>query len=98
MGAAICFAYDSQQHGIVSCRDIDGNYKYYGGPYEIGPTVYTKTYIFRFFHSQYLVLFTIAPRNSMYDGVTIYMGIKLAVGLVFCIGISVVPLFIQELE
>ena len=36
---------------------------YYGGPHEIGPTVDTKTYIFRFFCQHYLVLFTIVPRN-----------------------------------
>ena len=38
---------------------------YYGGPCERGPTVHTKPYIFRYFYSQYLVLFTtVVPRNS----------------------------------
>ena len=37
---------------------------YYGGPCLIGPTVQTKTYIFRYFYQQYLVLFTMVPRNS----------------------------------
>ena len=31
-----------------------------------GPTVYTKTYIFTYFYLQYLVLFTMVPRNSYY--------------------------------
>ena len=37
---------------------------YYGGPQLIGPMVYIKTYIFNHFHYQYLVLLTMAPRNS----------------------------------
>ena len=32
--------------------------------YQVGPTVHTKTYIFRYFHERYLVLFTMVPRNS----------------------------------
>ena len=38
---------------------------YYGGPELIGPMVYTKTYIFTCFYSQYFVLFTMVPRNSL---------------------------------
>ena len=37
---------------------------YCGGPYYIGPTVHTKTYITCYFYSRYLVLFTITPRNG----------------------------------
>ena len=38
--------------------------KYYGGLFYIEPTVHTKICIFRYFYSQYLVLFTMAHRNS----------------------------------
>ena len=37
---------------------------HHGGPYKIGPAVHTKTYIFRYFYQQYLVLFTVVPRNN----------------------------------
>ena len=36
----------------------------YGGPYQIGPTLHSKTYMFRYFCSQYLVLLTMVPRNN----------------------------------
>ena len=37
---------------------------FYGGAYKVGPTVHTKTNIFRyFFNWQTLILFTMAPRN-----------------------------------
>ena len=31
----------------------------------IGPMVYTNTYIFTYFYAQYFVLFTMVPRNSI---------------------------------
>ena len=31
----------------------------------MGPAVHTKTYIFRFFYQQYLVLATMVPRNRL---------------------------------
>ena len=37
-----------------------------GDHVKIGPTVQTKTYIFRCFYQQYLVLFTMVPRNSTF--------------------------------
>ena len=43
---------------------LKANYHYYGGPYLIGPTVHTKTHIFRYLYKQYLVLLTMVPRNS----------------------------------
>ena len=30
----------------------------------MGPMVHTKTYVFACFYQQYLVLFTMAPRNT----------------------------------
>ena len=32
--------------------------------YQVGPTVHTKAYIFRYFYQQFLVLLTMAPRDS----------------------------------
>ena len=37
----------------------------YGGPYWIGPTAHTNTYIFSYFYEQSLVLFTMVPRNRL---------------------------------
>ena len=37
---------------------------YYGGYKLIGPTIHTKTYIFTNFYEQYLVLFTMVPRDG----------------------------------
>ena len=37
---------------------------YHGGPQQIGPTVHTKTYIFTYFYQQYLVSFTMVPRDK----------------------------------
>ena len=31
--------------------------------------MHTKTYIFTFFYQQYLVLFTMVPRDSIYQGI-----------------------------
>ena len=40
-------------------------YYYYGEPYQMGPTVHTKTYIFPYFYQQNLVPLTMVPRNTV---------------------------------
>lgn len=49
---------------------VSHSWSYYnGGPYKVGPTVYTKqNYIFTYFYLQYLVLFTMVPRNRRGGG------------------------------
>ena len=42
---------------------VSGTY-YHGGPCIIGPMTHIKTYIFTCVYVQYLVLFTMAPRNK----------------------------------
>ena len=37
---------------------------YDGGPQLIGPTVQTKTYTLSYCYEQYMVLFSMVPRNS----------------------------------